>query len=600
VVPTPQNPSEVAREALRQLAQRRMAPTPDNYSRVYHEIASPGTKLGSLTAAAMLREFAAEVLKQPGEVPREAMALERAIELAAWPETKSALLRLVGAKPAVATTPSWGPLLRDLLAQWEARTPGLPPGRKREMLERVIASSNGTSEMLYTRLRGLVRSWSENLSLLPEPEPATEAAAATAVDTPSARDAASKISTEVRRDSDALSLLAELLAQTLTYGVVERLGYSPELVHDARLLAAEARNANTPAAIADLGNKLKLFWVALEIRGEDQLGVQQGLLRLLHILVGNVAELVSGEDWLAGQMRVVEEMTSRPLAQTDITHLERSLREIVFKQGTLKHSLDEAKDALKNMVTTFIDRLGTMADSTGEFHDRVAGYASRIESATDLSEISDLIGAVMQDTRGVQFNLQRSRDELVQTRQKVDEYQHRVSQLEQELASVSERMHEDHLTALPNRRGLARAFESESARSERRDEPLSLAVLDIDNFKNINDALGHQTGDLALVHLARVVRQALRPSDVIARYGGEEFVILLGDTTAADAVNVMMRVQRELTKRFFLHNNERVLITFSAGVAQRVTGESQEDLIERADRALYRAKEAGKNRVFAD
>jgi diguanylate cyclase len=597
VVPTPQNPSEVAREALRQLAQRRMAPTPDNYSRIYHEIASPGTKLGSLTAAAMLRELAAEVLKQPGEVPREAMALERAVELAAWPETKAALLRLVGAKPAVATTPSWGPLLRDLIAQWEARTPGLPPGKKREMLERVIASSNGTPEMLYTRLRGLVRSWSENMSLLPEPEPTTAAAAA--VDTPSARDAASKVSTEVKRDSDALSVVCELLAQTLTYGVVERLGYNPELVHDAQLLAAEARNATTPAAIADLGNKLKLFWVALEIRGEDQLGVQQGLLRLLHILVGNVAELVSGEDWLAGQMKVVEEMTSRPLAQTDITHLERSLREIVFKQGTLKRSLDEAKDALKNMVTTFIDRLGTMADSTGEYHDRVAGYATKIEKASDLSEISDIIGAVMQDTRGVQFNLQRSRDELVQTQERVNEYQHRVSQLEQELASVSERMHEDHLTALPNRRGLARAFESESARSERRDEPLSLAVLDIDNFKNINDTLGHQTGDLALVHLARVVRQALRPSDVIARYGGEEFVILLGDTTAADAVNVMMRVQRELTKRFFMHNNERVLITFSAGVAQRNNGESQDDLVERADRALYRAKEAGKNRVFA-
>ena len=597
MVPTAQNPSEVAREALRQLAQRRMAPTPDNYSRIYHEIASPGTKLGALTAAAMLRELAAEVLKQPGEVPREAMALERAVELAAWPETKAALLRLVGAKPAVATTPSWGPLLRDLIAQWEARTPGLPPGKKREMLERVIASSNGTPEMLYTRLRGLVRSWSENMSLLPEPEPATAAAAA--VDTPSARDAASKVSTEVKRDSDALSVVCELLAQTLTYGVVERLGYNPELVHDAQLLAAEARNATTPAAIADLGNKLKLFWVALEIRGEDQLGVQQGLLRLLHILVGNVAELVSGEDWLAGQMKVVEEMTSRPLAQTDIAHLERSLREIVFKQGTLKRSLDEAKDALKNMVTTFIDRLGTMADSTGEYHDRVAGYATKIENASDLSEISDIIGAVMQDTRGVQFNLQRSRDELVQTQEQVNEYQHRVSQLEQELASVSERMHEDHLTALPNRRGLARAFESESARSERRDEPLSLAVLDIDNFKNINDTLGHQTGDLALVHLARVVRQALRPSDVIARYGGEEFVILLGDTTAADAVNVMMRVQRELTKRFFMHNNERVLITFSAGVAQRSNGESQDDLVERADRALYRAKEAGKNRVFA-
>ena len=596
----PQNPSEIAREALRQLAQKRLAPTPDNYSRVYHEIASPGVKQGALTAAAMLREFAAEVLKQPGEVPREAMALERAIELASWPETKAALLRLVGAKPPVATTPSWGPLVRDLLAQWEARTPGLPPGKKREMLERVISASNGTPEMLYTRLRGLVRGWSENMSLLPEPQPEVAAAAAAAAsDTPSAREAASRIPIDVKRDSEALSLVAELLAQTLTYGVVERLGYSPELVHDARLLAAEARNATTPPAIADLGAKLKAFWVALEIRGEDQLGVQQGLLRLLHILVSNVAELVSGEDWLTGQMKVVEDMTSRPLAQTDIAHLERSLREIVFKQGTLKHSLDEAKDALKNMVTTFIDRLGTMADSTGEYHDRVAGYAAKIESATDLAEISDIIGAVMQDTRGVQFNLQRSRDELVQTQKTVNEYQHRVNQLEQELASVSERLHEDHLTSLPNRRGLARAFDSESARSERRDEPLSLAVLDIDNFKRLNDTLGHQTGDLALVHLARVVRQSLRPSDVIARYGGEEFVILLGDTTVDDGVKVIMRVQRELTKRFFLHNNERVLITFSAGGAQRQSGESQDDLVERADRALYKAKEAGKNRVFA-
>ncbi|MBK9702985.1 MAG: diguanylate cyclase [Betaproteobacteria bacterium] len=158
---------------------------------------------------------------------------------------------------------------------------------------------------------------------------------------------------------------------------------------------------------------------------------------------------------------------------------------------------------------------------------------------------------------------------------------------------------QDHLTTLPNRRGLARAFESEAARSERRDEPLSLAVLDIDNFKSVNDTLGHQAGDLALVHLARVVRQALRPSDVIARFGGEEFVILLSDTRVDDAVKVMTRVQRELTKRFFLHNNEKVLITFSAGVAQRVVGESQDDLVERADRALYRAKEAGKNRVLA-
>lgn len=588
-----QSPSEVARETLRQLAQRRLAPTPDNYSRVYHEIAAPGAKLATTAAGTMLRELASEIVKQPGEVPRDALALERAVDLSAWPEAKAALLRLIGGKQGSTSTPAWGPLVRDLVAQWDAKTPGYPPGRKREMLEKAMGSAASAPEVLYTRLRGLVRAWAEAEPTDDEPPPAA------AADATSARESAAALAVDVRRDGDAVPLLCELLAQTLTFGVVERLGYNPELVRDAQILAAQARTATSPPAIADLAGRLKAFWVALEIRGEDQLGIQQGLLRLLHVLVSNVAELVTGEDWLAGQMKVVEAMTSRPLAQTDIAHLERSLREIVFKQGTLKHSLDEAKDALKNMVSTFIDRLGTMADSTGEYHDRVAGYAEKINAASDLSQISDIISAVMEDTRGVQFNLQRSRDELIETRQKVNEYQHRVSQLEQELASVSERLHEDHLTSLPNRRGLARAFESESARSERRGEPLSLAVLDIDNFKHLNDALGHQTGDLALVHLARVVRQALRPSDVIARYGGEEFVILLGDTKVEDAVNVMTRVQRELTKRFFLHNNERVLITFSAGVAQREAGETQDDLVERADRALYRAKEAGKNRVFA-
>jgi diguanylate cyclase len=93
------------------------------------------------------------------------------------------------------------------------------------------------------------------------------------------------------------------------------------------------------------------------------------------------------------------------------------------------------------------------------------------------------------------------------------------------------------------------------------------------------------------------VRRSIRPTDVISRYGGEEFVILLPETPLEDAVNVMARVQRELTKRIFLHNRERVLITFSAGVAQRVFGENQEELIARADKALYHAKEAGKNRV---
>jgi diguanylate cyclase len=122
-------------------------------------------------------------------------------------------------------------------------------------------------------------------------------------------------------------------------------------------------------------------------------------------------------------------------------------------------------------------------------------------------------------------------------------------------------------------------------------------MLDLDNFKKLNDTHGHAAGDAALVHLAKVIRHTVRPTDVIARYGGEEFVIILTDTDLDAAVSITVRLQRELTKRFFLHNNERLLVTFSAGVAQFRKGEEEEQLVQRADQAMYQAKVQGKNQV---
>ena len=91
----------------------------------------------------------------------------------------------------------------------------------------------------------------------------------------------------------------------------------------------------------------------------------------------------------------------------------------------------------------------------------------------------------------------------------------------------------------------------------------------------------------------------MRTTDSLARYGGEEFVILMPDTSLDQGVETMVRLQRALTKAIFLADREKVLITFSAGVAQIGTGEAAEDAIARADRAMYLAKRAGKNRVMA-
>jgi len=142
-------------------------------------------------------------------------------------------------------------------------------------------------------------------------------------------------------------------------------------------------------------------------------------------------------------------------------------------------------------------------------------------------------------------------------------------------------------------------MEREIARARRLGAPLCLALLDLDNFKELNDRLGHVTGDAALVHLAEVTRSVMRSQDLLGRYGGEEFVLLLPDTALESGVEAMKRLQRELSTRLFMQGKEKVLITFSAGVVQLQDTETSAEALLRADAAMYLAKRAGKNRVVA-
>jgi diguanylate cyclase len=164
---------------------------------------------------------------------------------------------------------------------------------------------------------------------------------------------------------------------------------------------------------------------------------------------------------------------------------------------------------------------------------------------------------------------------------------------------MSELAREDPLTRSLNRRGMMEALGREMNRARRYGIPLCIALLDIDNFKQLNDKLGHQAGDGALVHLVTVIKATLRQMDVIARFGGEEFLLLLPNTGLDDAMHAVTRIQRELTRSIFMHEHQRVLVTFSAGAALVAAGESQDSLIQRVDAALYRAKREGKNRVVA-
>jgi len=173
----------------------------------------------------------------------------------------------------------------------------------------------------------------------------------------------------------------------------------------------------------------------------------------------------------------------------------------------------------------------------------------------------------------------------------------RIAELEAALALAGAAAGTDPLTGALNRRGFAAASQRELARLRRKAGEVALAHIDLDNFKCLNDTLGHPAGDKALVHLVEVLHQAMRPSDVLCRYGGEEFVLLLPDTGLEDAAAAVSRFQRAFSASAVPGTD--CVMTFSAGVVVKAAAESLDEAIERADAATYAAKRAGKNCIVS-
>lgn len=501
------NPTEVARETLRRLALRRIAPTPDNYQTLYEEI------VGAPSAPT------------------------------ADPNTPSAATALAG-------------LVRDLNLQYPELAAPV------EILNQSIRKGDWTQ---CRRQLGQI-----TLQLKQQGEGG---------------------------GSENLGLLRDLLAKTLEFGVVTQLPHNPRLAEKAQQLATAVRDANSAASLRSVESGLKSLWVSIEMQAPDIQQQQEMLKRILLLLVENIGELLDDDTWLRGQLDMVQEIIAGPLRIQALQEVEKRLKEVIYKQGLVKHGLREATATLKATMTTFVSRMSDAVAANDEYQGKIASHIERISNTEDVLELNRILETLLDETRTAQADTRRAHEQLIGERDAALQAENRIRQLETELAQMSALVREDPMTHSLNRRGLDDEFTREASRADRYNTPFSIAVLDVDNFKALNDARGHQSGDEALIHLVKVAKEELRITDHIARMGGEEFLIILPNTPLAEAVNIITRLQRSLTKKYFLDNNERVLITFSAGVAERAPAESQEATIARADSAMYEAKHSGKNRV---
>lgn len=225
--------------------------------------------------------------------------------------------------------------------------------------------------------------------------------------------------------------------------------------------------------------------------------------------------------------------------------------------------------------------------------------------ATDLDHLKHQVQDRLGHIRAALTEYQNTSGQEAPAGTQLNELATRLREMEQEaqrnrkvLAEQRAKALTDPLTGLPNREAYRDRMQHEQQRFTRYGHPLTLAVIDLDFFKKINDTLGHQAGDRVLQVLSGAIAKRLREVDFFGRYGGEEFVVAMPDTTAQQAFGVLDRIRAAIAKTAFNYKSAPVTLTISIGIVQFTPDMDADSAFEHADKALYDAKAAGRNQCI--
>jgi diguanylate cyclase (GGDEF)-like protein len=173
----------------------------------------------------------------------------------------------------------------------------------------------------------------------------------------------------------------------------------------------------------------------------------------------------------------------------------------------------------------------------------------------------------------------------------------KIAALESELAAATQASREDFLTKLFNKRAIEEYLNLKESEYERHTHPYCIAMLDLDHFKSVNDTYGHEAGDAVLIAFAKILKLEARATDIVGRFGGEEFLAILGDTDLEGAKVFCEKVRAHVEAAHFMYQGQRIAVSVSIGVAERMAYPSMKALLNGADERLYDAKRKGRNRV---
>jgi diguanylate cyclase (GGDEF)-like protein len=343
-----------------------------------------------------------------------------------------------------------------------------------------------------------------------------------------------------------------------------------------------------------------------QLRKADSKDPAVQVIWLVDQLLEVIAENLSGEDSGSNSFRSQLEGLRRQILESGMNGISG-----LTALGTLDLCRDRfrreqtkryERDAHFAEIIAFLRKaLASLTGDSRAFHENLLGTTDRIRGLVELKDIQELKSKIAAEVNEL--------NRAVQEKQKREQTQ--FAQLSEQIVSLQKKLEEakaeaslDGLTGIANRRNFDYTIQRWIIAHEKSEDPFTVALFDLDNFKQINDGFGHQSGDQVLIATAMEMSRNIRVSDFLARYGGDEFVILSSGMKLAESQKRFTGLLKYIeTIQFECKGAAKsplpVSLTASCGVAEYALGENAKDLIHRADEALYEAKRAGKNQVIA-
>lgn len=303
-----------------------------------------------------------------------------------------------------------------------------------------------------------------------------------------------------------------------------------------------------------------------------------------------------------------------------------TLNEIVDSVSLALKKLSDEKLELENFILAVTAQLGEITDViNADFEGQVSGQKDtlsfqellqegiatikeNVNTVQDIGQLKTVVESNIDSIRdGVESFVHRANERHDATQVRNEKLSAKILQMEQETKQLNQKLAEnrkkllyDTLTGVHSRLAYDEKIAQEFSRWKRYGSTFSYAILDIDHFKKVNDEYGHNAGDKALKIIAQLMQKQIRKSDTLCRIGGEEFVLLLTNTTTAQAEPLLAKLRTEVAESSFHFKQKRIQLTLSAGITESRMDDNVQSMYERADAALYRAKNAGRNCQIVD